>query len=191
MVKMPLPQMAFKKFWKRKSKDSVAATAPVVNPCIGESLTEINERLRRIENKQKETSLQLESIDDFLQCGGTEPALVKAVIELSDKIEDFYRFVAADVDSPLLEQARMMWRAAKNAAEAAGFEIIDAFDEPFDSGRHSAESTEQVENMPNGYVAKTLKCGYIYKDEVIRRAAVVVNVVTKESADKYLTEEYL
>ena len=189
MVKIHLPQMAFNKFWKRKSKDSVVATAPVVNPCVGESLTEINERLRRIENKQKETSLQLEAIDDFLQCGGTEPALVKAVIELSDNIEDFYCFVAADVDSPLLEQARMMWRAAKNAAEASGFEIIDAADEPFDSRRHSAESSEQVENMPNGYVTKTLKCGYIYKDEVIRRAAVVVNVVT--NPDKYLTEEYI
>jgi len=29
--------------------------------------------------------------------------------------------------------------------------------------------------MPNGYVIKTLKFGYIYKDEVIRRAAVIVN----------------
>ena len=172
---MPLPKMAFFNFFGKKTKQSIDTTAQNFNPGIDERLAEINERLRKIENRQKETSLQLEEIDEFLQGGGNEPALVEAVIELSDIVGDFYYFAAAEADSPLLEQARMMLNAAKNAAEAAGLEIIEAGDESFDFRLHSAESTEQEDDMPNGHVIKTLKCGYIYRDKIIRRAVVVVN----------------
>ena len=138
-------------------------------------LAEISERLRRIESRQKETSLQIEEIDGFLQGGGNESVLVSVLIALLDSLEDFYHFAAGDTDSPLLEQAWMMWNAAKNAAESAGLEIIAAEYEPFDFLRHSAESAEQDNGIPSGYVIKTLKCGYIYRNDIIRRAAVVVN----------------
>ena len=131
--------------------------------------------MRRIESRQKETSLQIEEIDGFLQGGGNESALVDAVTSFLDIIWDFYCFTTNDTDSPLSEQARMMWNAARNAAESAGLEIIAAEREPLDFLRHSAESAEQNNDIPNGYVIKTLKCGYIYRNEIIRRAAVVVN----------------
>jgi len=145
---------------------------------ISESLAENNERLRKVENRQKETGLQLEEIDGFLQGGGNEPALVDALIALTDTIGDFYYFAAADRDSPLYEQAMMMWNTAINAAEEAGLEMIDAACEPFDFSRHSVENVEQNDNIPNGYVIKTLKCGYVYRDEIIRRATVVVNKIS-------------
>ena len=169
--------MAFMNFFRKKAEHPVNTTVQEnADPGINERLAEISERLRRIENKQKETSLQLEEIDDFLQRGDSnESVLVNALTALSDTIGDFYYFAAADADSPLFEQARMMWNAAKSEAEAAGLEMIDACHEPFDFRRHSAEGTEQDDDMPNGYVIKTLKCGYVYKDEIFRRAAVVVN----------------
>jgi len=172
--------MAFFDFFKQKENPSInaadAAVAAVQSAVAGidERLAEISERLRRIENKQKETSLQIEEIDDFLQ-GGGESTLVDALIALTDTIGDFYHFAGADADSPFFEQARMMWNAAKSAVEAAGLEIIDACREPFDFHRHSVEETEQDNDMPNGYVIKALKCGYVYKDKIVRRAAVVVN----------------
>jgi molecular chaperone GrpE (heat shock protein) len=150
--------------------------APAFNPCLlDERLAEINERLRRMENRQKETSLQIEEIDGFLQGGGNESALVDALIALLGTIEDFYCFAAADTGSPLFEQARMMWNSAQNAAESTGLEIIEAGCEPFDFSRHSVESTAEDCAIPNGYVVNTLKRGYIYRNEIIRRAAVVVN----------------
>ncbi|MDR2924078.1 MAG: nucleotide exchange factor GrpE, partial [Treponema sp.] len=79
--------------------------------------------------------------------------------------------------SPLFEQARMMWNTAKNAAKSAGIEIIIAANEPVNFYLHSIESAEQNFDLPNGYVIKTLKCGYIYQNEIIRRAVVMVNKI--------------
>jgi len=167
--------MAFFDFFWKKIKYYTDASAQNAVSGINECLMETSERLRRIENRQKETSIQLEEIDDFLQNNSNENALVDTLIALADTIGDFYFFAAEDRNSPLFEQAYMMWNRAKSAVEAAGLEIIDADNAVFDFRLHSAEGAEQNINMPNGYVIKTLKFGYIYKDEVIRRAAVIVN----------------
>jgi molecular chaperone GrpE (heat shock protein) len=142
---------------------------------INENLADMNERLRRIEIKQKETNIQLDEIDNFLQNGGNEYVFIDTLITLTDTIADFYFY--ADADSPLFEQAQMMLNTAKSAVEATGIEIINAGNEPFDFRLHSAESTEQDAGIPNGYVIKTIKFGYNYKNEVLRRASVIVNKI--------------
>ena len=171
--------MAFLDFFWKKLKYYTDTSAQNAVSGVNEYLAEINERLRKIENRQKETGIQLEEIDDLLQNGGAETALIDALIALADTVGDFYFFAAADQDSPLFEQARMMWNNANNAVESVGLKIIDASNEPFDFRFHSAESAEQNLEMPNGYVIKTLKFGYIYSDEVIRRAAVIINKIEK------------
>jgi molecular chaperone GrpE (heat shock protein) len=170
--------MAFFDFFWEKIKYYADTTAQNVIFGINENATEINERLRRIETKQKETSIQLDEIDNSLQ-NGSETALVDALIALADTVADYYFFAAEDESSPLFEQARMMWNKAKNAAEAAGLEIIEPDNEPFAFRLHSVESAKQNIDMPNGHVIKTLKFGYIYKGEVIRRAAVIVNRIER------------
>ena len=163
-------------FFRRKAKTGTGPMAQSVDPDISERLTEISGRLRKIESKQKEMGLQLEEIDVFLHNDGDdEHALVDALIALVDTIEDFYHFAAGSEDSPFFEQARMMWNAAKGAAGNAGLEMIENSGEPFDFQRCSVESTEYDGSLPIGYIIKTLKCGYIYKDQMMRRAAVVVN----------------
>ena len=176
--------MAFLDFFWEKAQDLAGKNAQSVTQGINGNLTEISDRLRRIETKQKETSLQLDEVEDFLHSGGSETDLLDAMISLTDIIYDFYYFAAADADSPLFEQAQMMWNTAGSAAETAGLEIIEPGNEPFDFSLHSAESTEQEHDLPNGYVIKTLKCGYRYKDEIIRRALVVINKIKEdEKAD--------
>jgi len=169
--------MAFLDFFGKKEKNNTARIPDPGITMINERLMEIRERLLKIENRQKETGFQLEEIDDFLQSGGNETVLVEALIAVTDTIGDFYYFASSDSESPLFEQAQMMWNTAKNSSEAAGVKIIDTDNEPYDFSLHSAESIEQNYDMPNGYVIKTLKCGYIYRDEVIRRAAVVINKI--------------
>lgn len=171
-------------FWEKikyytdtSAQNAVSGVVPGIISGINTYLTETNERLRRIETKQKETSIQLEEIDGLLQDNGNETALVDALISLADTIGDFYLFAAEDQDSPLFEQAQMMWNNAKNDVEAVGLELIEPSDEPFDFRLHSAEGAEQDIDMPNGYVIKPLKFGYIYQDKVIRRAAVIINKI--------------
>jgi len=171
--------MAFFDFFWKKIKYYTDTSAQNAVSGLNEYLAETNERLRRIENRQKETSIQLEEIDNFLQDGGNENALINSLIALADTIGDFYFFAAADLNSPLFEQAQMMWNKAKSAIEAVGLEIIDANNVVFDFRLHSAESAEQDINIPNGHVIKTLKLGYMYQDEVIRRAAVIINKIEK------------
>ena len=187
--------MAFLDFFWKKAKNladtSVQETVFEMNRPLAEinnRLAEQGDHLRRIETRQKETSLQLEELDNFLQSSGGAPLLVDALIALVDIIEDFYYFAATDPYSPLFDQARMMKNAAANAAETAGLMIIDPANEPFDFRLHTAESTGEDNGLPNGYVIKTLKCGYIYKEEIIRRAAVVINKI-KETEKVEETEE--
>jgi molecular chaperone GrpE (heat shock protein) len=170
------PKMGRLSFLRRKSKSEISSAVQRADPDIGERLTGICERLHKVESKQKEISLQLEEIDAYLHNGGDdEYALVDALIALADTIEDFYHFAAESEDPLLFEQTQMMWNAAKSAAGNAGLEIIEKSDEPFDFQRCSVESTGYDGNMPIGYVIKTLKCGYINKDEMMRRAVVVLN----------------
>jgi hypothetical protein len=245
--------MAFLDFFRLKTKHNADEIVAGINKQLSEItyyLSEQGERLRRIETKQKETSLQLEEIDIFLQGGGNETAFIDALISLADIIYDFYYFAGqeeyratiplneasgpneitnenksghthvtewhqiaewseateqsqtaersessptdnADLEtpvepitpipqaSPLFEQAQMMWNTAKNTIESAGLKTIEACNEPFDFRLHSVESTEQDNSLPEAYVIKTLKCGYIYKDEIIRRALVIINKTEK------------
>jgi molecular chaperone GrpE (heat shock protein) len=154
--------------------ESLAEAGGRLRLVINESLVETSERLRRIETKQKETSIQLEEIDELLQ-RNDKNSLLEALITLTDTIGDFYFFAVADMSSPLFEQAQMMWNSAKSAAETAGLEVIIASNEPVNFNLHAIENAEQNADMPNGYVVKTLKCGYIYQNEIVRRAVVTVN----------------
>jgi len=156
---------------------------------INNRLAEHSERLHRIDIKQKETSIQLEEIDALLQNDNEENSLIDALIGLIGIIGDFYYFAAADTNSSLFEQAQMMWNTAIKAAQEAGLQIIDAGNEPFDFNFHSAESTEQNHSLPNGYVIKTLKCGYIYKGIVLQRASVVINKTNTFINDYSIYEE--
>jgi len=167
--------MSIKNFLQKFSNEIAEKTAQNVDECFDKRLAEISGRLQIIENRQKETSLQIEEIDNLLQSDNDENIFISALISLTDIIEDFYHYAAADKDSELFEQAQMMWNAAKNKTEAAGLSIIDSDEEPYDFNIHSTESTEWDDSLPSGYITKILKCGYIYKDEVIRRAAVIVN----------------
>jgi molecular chaperone GrpE (heat shock protein) len=167
----------FFKTFAKKFADIAAQNSRIEEHLAGMAVQnlEINERLRRIETRQKETNLQIEEIDNYLQNDNDETVFIESLIALADIIEDFYYFAAEDKDSPLFEQAQMMWNAAKNKAETAGLSIIDADCEPFDFNIHSINGTIWDDSLPAGYVMQTLKCGYIFKDEVIRHAAVIIN----------------
>jgi len=166
--------MAIFDFFKYSAKH-LAETVQKAEDRMSGHFREINERLQKIEIMQKEISFQIEEIDSSLQGDGDEMVFIDSLIALADIIGDFYYYAAENKDSPLFEQAHMMWNAAKNKADTAGLTIIEAADEPFDFNNHTINGTAWDNSLPAGYVIKTLKCGYIFRDEVIRQAAVIVN----------------
>ena len=132
----------------------------------------INQMLRTIDTRQKETVLQLDDLSNQLQENTGEHDLALALISAIDIIEDFYRLTISD--PALLAQSQMMWSAAMKAATAGGLEVIDDHDIPPDFKRHRIEGTESDPAVQNGCITKTLKCGYLYKGEILRTAKVLV-----------------
>jgi molecular chaperone GrpE (heat shock protein) len=171
---MKIKTNVLKRIFRKNPKNSKnpknqQAAAPEKN----ERLEEIAASLRKIEARQKETNLELEEITEALQ--SDESGLTGAIISIADLTEEFYRFASDNPDSALFEQAQMMWRAATKAISSADIDIIDDCRKPFDFRLHTTEGVGTDETIPNGYVVKTLKCGYARRGKIIRRAAVVVN----------------
>lgn len=136
--------------------------------------------LKKVELRQKEVILQMDSLSESLAEDEFDEInmLIEAIIDILDIIEDFYRFALNSPDSPYAGQALMMWQNAQSSAKANGLEVIDKEGEAFDFRRHSAEGTGisgSNEGHPAGCIVKTLKCGYEYKGNVLRRASVIVS----------------
>ena len=139
---------------------------------IVDLISSLNTRLDKIENRQKETSLQLEDLDSLLQEESRE-GLPEALMALIEIIYDFYQF--ADSDSPLYEQARMMFNKAVKSAKVVNLEVIADEGTVFDFRLHTAQGTESVPDLPDGCIIRTLQCGFMYRDKILRRAVVIIN----------------
>jgi len=135
----------------------------------------LNVYLKKIETGQKEIVLQIDTLSESILDDSFDESRVwaESLIGVLDVIEDFYRFALASPDSPYAEQAKIMWQTAQDSTNE--LEVIDEEGKIFDFRKHLTEGTDCDPEMPNGYVIKTLKCGYEYKGEVLRRASVIVN----------------
>jgi hypothetical protein len=131
--------------------------------------------LRKLSLGQKEVSLQLEEISELFETPeDSDAVMVNALIGIAGQIENFYRLMYKDEASPLYRQASMMWEAAVRSLKQAGITIIDG-EGTTDLRLHEPAGTEWNEAYPEGSVLRTVNCGYIYKDNVIKRASVIIN----------------
>ena len=130
-------------------------------------------QMEKIETKQKETIIQLEDIDSFLQDDEISGGLPEALMVLVETIYDF--FLYTEPDTPLFDQAKMMFDRAAKTAKGVGLEVVVDDGKNFDFRLHTAQGTENAHYLPDGHIVRTLQCGFIFKDEILRRAVVVVN----------------
>lgn len=56
-----------------------------------------------------------------------------------------------------------------------GLVSIEPGDKPFDPKLHDAIGYEDVDNLEDGIVVKTVRCGYMLKDKLIRPATVILS----------------
>ena len=150
------------RFWKKKGQVIDAQDLSGVEVILG-----------RIETRQKEASLQLEEISEFLQDGVDEAA--EAAMALFGVVFDFSEFCNRSGDAALIEQAIMMRNHGVRVLEKAGFGVIEPYRVPFDFNLHTIEDKEDVDGLPDGLVIRTLKPGFVRGGKILRRAAVVVN----------------
>ena len=99
--------------------------------------------------------------------------------QLLDPLDDLARFAHVDpatVDAAaVVEGAALVERKLLKALGAAGLEVINPADQPFDPQRHEAVATEPALSREDDHmVSKVYQHGYLFNGQLLRPARVVV-----------------
>jgi molecular chaperone GrpE len=107
--------------------------------------------------------------------------LVKDILEPMDDIARFAHVDPEFTDSTtLVAGVAMVERKLEKTLLAAGLEVVNPIDQPFDPARHEAVSTEPAETPEeDGTVGGVYQLGYTFKGQLLRPARVVVRQYTR------------
>lgn len=106
-------------------------------------------------------------------------AQARLVGELLEALDDLARFAhldpAATDAATVVQGASMVERKLMKTLSAAGLELVNPVDEPFDPERQEAVATEAAEVQEQDHtVARVYQPGYVFKGQLLRPARVVV-----------------
>ncbi|MFP3088946.1 nucleotide exchange factor GrpE [Treponema sp. TIM-1] len=148
-------------------------------------LTELNKR-------QTDVSLQIEEIYDLVkeQEGlqkrvDAEKAranqLVLAAIGLVDLLEDFCTYAGQSGSEELNHQARILWENAGSILSNCGIFRFGEEGQPLNPQIHTVKASVESP-FPPEQVVQVLQSGYLYRDILVRKAAVVVSQGQQDGA---------
>ena len=103
--------------------------------------------------------------------------LVNGFITILDQIEDLYRFSAKSSEESWSKQHELLWNNISNELLSIGIMKIDGKNALFNK---DLQIPVEVRSSPwhgDGIVIEVLRCGYVYKTNVLRKAKVVVNKI--------------
>jgi molecular chaperone GrpE (heat shock protein) len=141
--------------------------------------------LAELNRKQADVSLQIEEIYDLAkeQHGFREQTeteknradrLVLAAIDLADLLDDFFAYAGRSGSEELRHQAGLLKKSAGSILTAQG---ILGFGEPgqtLDPRIHTVKASAES-SLPREQVVEALQTGYVYRNTLLRKAAVVVS----------------
>jgi molecular chaperone GrpE (heat shock protein) len=152
------------------------------------------ELLADLNKKQTDTSLQIEEIYDLVKEQGLlretvmeEKAradqLVMAAIGLADLLEDFCAYAGQSGNEALKDQAKLLWENAGGILLNCGILCFGEEGQTLDPRIHTVKASADS-SLPQEQVVRVLQSGYVYKNTVIRKAAVVVSRRQEAGAEK-------
>ena len=102
--------------------------------------------------------------------------LIKQLVEPLDDLDRFTGVDATVTDpSAIVQGIELVERKFRKALGAAGLEIIDPIDQPFDPALHEAVMTEPALSAEDDHlIARVFQKGYVHNGLLIRPARVVV-----------------
>lgn len=137
-------------------------------------MEELNQRLMRIaadfDNFRKRTRTEKE---EFLKYANSN-----LISDLLPVLDNFQR--ALDVKEPneevkkFLAGTEMIYRQLMQILEQAGLTPINALGQPFDPQKHEAVMQVEDTSVSDNCILEDLRCGYMYKDKVLRPSMVKV-----------------
>jgi molecular chaperone GrpE (heat shock protein) len=143
--------------------------------------------LAELNRKQADVSLQIEEIYDLVKEQDTRglreqteaekdraDRLVFAAIDLADLLDDFFAYAGRSGSEALRHQADLLKKSTGSILAAQG---ILGFGEPgqaLDPRIHTVKASAES-SLPREQVVEALQTGYVYRNTLLRKAAVVVS----------------
>jgi molecular chaperone GrpE (heat shock protein) len=141
--------------------------------------------LADLNRKQTDVSLQIEEIYDLAKEQNSfreqteaeknrADRLVFAAIDIADLLDDFFAYAGRSGSEELRHQAGLLKKSAGSILAAQG---ILGFGEPgqaLDPRIHTVKASAESP-LPREQVVEALQTGYVYRNTLLRKAAVVVS----------------
>lgn len=104
--------------------------------------------------------------------------LLKKLLAVKDNLERALRYAGdtSPENEGVLEGVRLTEYQLDQLLEQEGIKRIEAEGQPFDPHDEEAVQTVHDPNVPDHSVVQVVRQGYLYGDEVLRPAQVIVNV---------------
>ena len=156
-----------------------------------------NSTLKRISKELNSANIQLEEVlaqyteenaaqkekDSYITelkrtvyaCEEENLSLVKTLVAVLDRLEDIYRYALKNEHGSWAEQMRLIWRNTAEHLLSQGMIRIEGKDTLFDPRLHSAVQVTENNAVSNGMILEVLRCGYMYRSHLLRKAQVIVN----------------
>ena len=103
-------------------------------------------------------------------------ALRGFILSLLDVVDDLERLLNVAESTPFLKEVRMVHRKLMDLLEKAGVHPFGSVGKPFDPSLHEAVATAPAGELPPGLVVQEVKRGYLWDNDLLRTAHVVVGV---------------
>lgn len=160
-------------------------------------LDAFNTILRRLGVEQNKTNIQLEEIFSLLDEEKEKSAdtadmkrrletsekeklsLVKGFIAVLDLIEDLYRYSLLNGDGSWTKQFELLWNTVSKMLLSIGIIRIEGENTIFNQQLNSVKAVENIPDIQDRIVLEVIRCGYIYKSVILRKAEVVVNRISE------------
>ncbi|MDR1587705.1 MAG: nucleotide exchange factor GrpE, partial [Treponema sp.] len=143
--------------------------------------------LAEFNKKQTDISLQIEEIYDLVKEQDTRALqeavdaektranqLVFAAISLADLLEDFYAYAGQSGSEELTHQAKLLWENAGGILSGRGVFRFGEEGQPMNPQIHTVKASVESP-LPREQVVQVLQSGYVYRNVLLRKAAVVVS----------------
>lgn len=135
----------------------------------------LDEIIITLEEKGEDEELNREIKEKMKKREAEINALLKALINLADLIEDMYVYSKKTENVSLKQQVILQWNYVKSHLLQCGVTVIGNEGESFNSELDRAAEVRHMEEKFDGEILEVLKSGYMYKGKLLRKAEVIVN----------------
>jgi molecular chaperone GrpE len=98
---------------------------------------------------------------------------MRSLLDVVDDLERLLEFVGDEI-SPVIDAVRAVYRKIMDLLASEGVKPMQSVGQPFDPALHEVVATAPAGEKTMGIVVQEVRRGYMWDDEVLRTAQVVV-----------------